>query len=256
MSHEELALRCPFCGDSTRSATKTHFSVNMRTGLYHCYRCGVGGRFSLAELTGLLASRGITPAALSVTLAETGDGARWRHALALLQPGPASARPSALDRYHVTDVDGSMADAFLSRGGDGAVRGVQVINMARHARRMYGTRLLGWRGDVLQSSAHDPLRLVEGPWDCLSHRDLCSFGTPSRHTFRELRYQYVLLCPDGDVWGTPHLRRAWQTVVRQALCTTGVLVVGVEKLPPDKDPDEVPYSERERVSVQEFLRTC
>lgn len=41
--HGEFIYRCPFCGDSLKSAAKGHLYLNPSTGEYHCMKCGAGG---------------------------------------------------------------------------------------------------------------------------------------------------------------------------------------------------------------------
>ena len=44
----EVTLRCPFCGDSIKRSTATHFGVKLELDTkhpiwFHCFRCGIGG---------------------------------------------------------------------------------------------------------------------------------------------------------------------------------------------------------------------
>lgn len=163
-----------------------------------------------------------------------------------LVPGPASPRPSALDRYHIDDFD-----AFLSRDGAGQTVGVALRRRGEH--RFHGQRVLGWVGDVLLSRPHDPLRLVEGPYDVLTPRDVCAFGFPTSAAWAALAYQFVIACPDGDVWEDREQARLYVRALLRAE-RLGVVIVGVEVLPPGLDPDQVPVADRERRTLGELKR--
>jgi len=93
----------------------------------------------------------------------------------------------------------------------------------------------------------NPVRIVEGPYDVIYPKDACTFGIPRSQQIRQLQFQSVIICPDGDVWNRIDLLRAWLLPWKNAL------VVGVERLPINKDPDEVPVNEREVISYGEAL---
>lgn len=108
---------------------------------------------------------------------------------------------------------------------------------------------------TLTSNSDKPLRLVEGPYDALTDRDVCLFGFFSRGRCLDplFRGQYVILCPDGDVWQKPGLKQRFSQLLRSLLDNaSGVYVVGVELLTGGADPDEVPIKERVLVPHDEL----
>src|SRR6185369_6862850 len=50
VTSNNLALRCPFCGDSETSPNRAHFSVNLTSGLFHCFRCQASGKLTTGQL--------------------------------------------------------------------------------------------------------------------------------------------------------------------------------------------------------------
>jgi len=237
----ELWLRCPFCGDSQRDSRKAHYSVN-RAGLYYCVRCHRGGRLPLSVYLRLLTDG---------PLRSGGDALDddWEDLLEELDPGPGSQRFSALDRFHIGDPGGGALDVFLSRNVDGEIVGLALAGEGR--KTVEGRKLFGFAGDeALVSTPDDPLRIVEGPYDVLSDRDVCVFGLPSVKVMRRLRGHFVLLCPDGDVW--PDFTKR-QVIMRALSDTRGPMYVGVEMLRDGEDPDEIPYEDRRRVDARKLV---
>lgn len=241
----ELWLRCPHCGDSQKSKNKAHYSVNSE-GLYHCLRCGVGGRLHLRDY---IAYVWRDHADLLHHDALVGPDSDWEDLLDELTPGPGYSRFSALDRYHVRTTT-ELLDVFLSRNTRGDITGLCLADLDAKRKRVVGTRSLGWSGSELTSSAAAPLRIVEGPYDVLTDRDICTYGLPSKNQLKRLKGHYVLICPDGDVWPDPGKRRA----ILNLLTVPGPTIVGFEVLGADEDPDDVPYAQRTRITVKEMQK--
>lgn len=100
-----------------------------------------------------------------------------------------------------------------------------------------GERGLGYRERFLKLDK--VYRVVEGPYDVIYPEDVCTFGIPSRNQAKLLRPYKLILCPDGDMWKRKDTLFAW---LRPFMYNQ---IVWVEKLPLDKDPDEIPKGKRE-----------
>ena len=241
---EEYAFRCPQCGDSTRDQTKAHASINVRTGLIYCFRCGWSGKASFEQMS---ENEEIVDAAFA-------KKARWvkreikpEELEPLILPGPAIARPSALSRFHLTNPAGTRLDVFQSRDPDGNTVGYYL----RYPEKKFlavGKRLFGYSE---QNTWDDYLRVVEGPYDVVDKKhDLCLFGNPGKRQIELLRFYPLVLCPDGDVWADPAKTTGYLNQISRFGMPN---ILWVEKLPPDKDPDEVAIEERKRISFKELL---
>lgn len=248
----ETWYRCPFCGDSPNSQ-KMHFSVNPQ-GLYHCFRCGVGGRLTSKEYLALVSTGSNTGTQGNEPLRANTGSYTVDDTLDELLPGAATRRFSSLDRYHLEP----NWDAFLSRNTQGSTVGLVLISVPtpgeKRVRKVLGQRCLGWRGDVLLSSPAQPLRVVEGPYDCLDDRHVCLFGLPDPHNLRFLLGHYVILCPDGDVWGDAGMLRNLVNLIWPKYHRPGPEILGVEKLPDGLDPDQVPVTGREFLTKEALLQ--
>jgi hypothetical protein len=243
VSMPELQTRCWQCGDSR---SHNHLYVNTDTRLYFCHRCGRGGRLSHADYAAVVAG--------NAPLVSAKKRADWQRFLPNLMPGAATARPSALDRFHLPALgDLDPTDVFLSRDYHGNTIGVCLC--AGKLKKLFGKKGIGFAGEEpLVSSWHNPLRLVEGPYDVLSPADVCCFGLIGPSAYAQLAYQWVILCPDGDVWVKPHLRKYLRRMLYDTSRYGKACIVAVERLPDNQDPDNVPIEERERVTVREAIR--
>jgi len=239
----EIWLRCPFCGDSQKDANKAHYSINTE-GKYHCLRCGVGGRLALRDYLKYVYTDH------SDLISDVQDTVDWEDILDELIPGPAYSRRSALDRFHVANV-GRNYDVFLSRDTEGDIVGLCLADLSNRRKLVVGRKAFGWTGRHLTSSRKAPLRLVEGPYDVLSERDVCTYGIPAPRQLRALQGHYVIICPDGDVWPDITKRRT----VLKLLDVPGPTVLGYERLADHQDPDEVPYDQRPFIPAKEIPKT-
>lgn len=229
--HGELWIRCPFCGDSPNDLTKAHFSVNLKTGAYHCHRCKVGGFLSTKRRM-----------ALAMHSESTLSEQRLIDYDQLI-PGAGSSRRSLLPRFHFRKGE-EVWDAFEMRNPkSGEVAGI-------HLRRPGASHTMGngvaWATRLL-SSEDQPLRLVEGPYDVLYPEDLCCFGLPSTKILRALMGHYVILCPDGDVWENEDLKRQ---ILKLLWGRSRCNIIGIEYIKDGKDPDEVPVEDRELIPTR------
>lgn len=247
LKEDELWFRCPHCGDSKRHINKAHFSVNVKSGLFSCLRCGIAGKLSTREFMEMLSMIG--SASIEEEQSDT---------LPVLQPGAGSPRPSKLDRGHLDLLSkGEIThfDGFEMK--DPRTEDVIGIHL-RHPTfsRNIGEKGYGWVGDSFpESTPSEPLRLVEGPYDVLEERDLCTFGLLRRQLLYTLQWSYLILCPDGDVWEEHSLLYPLLGILYESLHGHRVAtVIGVEIIPDRKDPDEVPPEMRTLVSREEFPR--
>lgn len=244
----ELWLRCPHCGDSQRNEWKAHHSINLRSGKFYCLKCGAKGVLTIKQLLALA-----DYADVSIFVGEDRDDPEI--VLPDLTPGPATRRYSMLDRWkHFRD--GEWRDAFPMHEPDGTLVGIYLRGDGKTS-EILGEVGYSWvEGEVLRSTPNDLYRIVEGPYDVLESNDLCIFGTISRGRLESLRGQYLLLCPDGDVWTDPGLLKQFRNTLRWLLRRpwNAPMLVGVEYLPDNKDPDEVPIPNRERLDEVQLRR--
>lgn len=239
-----LWLRCPFCGDSKHNQRKAHFSIRLIDGAYFCHRCGEGGFYKPHEF---LTMTGMDLMTSTPVLAKTATSF-YEEIIQHRQPGPGSPRKSKLSRWHFNVPGKGLVDVFESRTLKGSLSGVHLRPTWEKKHRTYGNRLFGFAKEKLFTPY--PVRIVEGPYDVVTESDVCLFGLPSRKQVKALGGFKVILCPDGDVWESENLLSRF---CRRFHPIYGVIVVGVEKLPKDKDPDEVPPEDREIISYKETL---
>ena len=233
----ELWLRCPDCGDSSTHPNKAHFSINTRTGKYHCFRCGTGGTVPpryFFRILGLVDVEDVV-----------GPIFEEEEVIDPL-PGAGSGRSSCLERYHLVTVQDEAPhklvwDAFEMRN---AKTGENSGWMLRRPKKSMATghRGYGWVGeDTPRSTILDPLKVVEGPYDVVSDRHICVYGFISNASLRGLRGHYVKLIPDGDVWSNPDLRRRFAITLKQGFFQVSMpTIMKVSMIPDDRDPDEMP----------------
>lgn len=241
--HEgELWLRCPFCGDSDTHFHKAHFSINTQ-GVYHCFRCNKSGRLSMARLVNLYVQANVLDVALKEDLDLVPHN--FKTVFEDLLPGPATSRKSALDRFQL-----SGKDAFLSRRPSGELVGIALVDKTQ--RRIVGNRAFGFK-DELISDPSNPIRLVEGPYDVLSPRDICVYGSISVKHLQALKGHVVILCPDGDIWADEAKVKSLMRCFNPEYLKLAASIAWVERLEDDKDPAEVPYEDRWILQPEEVL---
>lgn len=247
----ELWLRCPYCGDSQRNLRKAHFSVNLMTGAYHCFRCNTSGRYTSREVFNLAGD-------LHLDLSELPDAPDIENAPPILIPGAGSSRLSALPRFHHTtwDPDHERIDTWddfelwNSRGTERA----GILSRLGKKARIHGNRGYGWSSENPRLSDPDnPLRFVEGPYDVLDDDEIMVSGTLSPWKIaQDFKSHFIILTPDGDVWESKGLRRTFLYGLKRVLEQGVVSVVGVELIPDGKDPDQVAPEDRIFISQEEL----
>lgn len=234
----EYWVRCPQCGDSASRRYVAHLSVNVESGAFHCLRCGWSGHLTLSQLLSLVIDVGVLD--IECEYSEPSEDPD-------LRVGPGSARYSLLERYHLLDpLDGEPWDGFIYRDPRGRATGYLLRRGDKSI--SYGRRTYLYPDPL--GGPFTFLRIVEGPYDVLYPEDVAVGGIINPYkVYRDLAPYEFIFCPDGDVWNTPELRWSFLTNLWPVL-KAGVLL-GVEYLPDNLDPDQVPIEDRIRFSPDE-----
>lgn len=235
-----LWVRCTVCGDSRTHPEKAHRRVDLLTGESHCFRCGDSQIITREQLDPIL--RGEVLRAIGAPRAAAGSRGVSKEELLvslpkLLIPGPASPRKSLLTRAHLSLEGFGLVEVFEMRKLSREVVGYGLRAVREKVFSTIGRRGLGFSDSL---NPGESIRLVEGPYDVVTHQDVCTFGFPSRFQLSMLAPAQLIFCPDGDVWEDQEKKEAYLRQVRKYRGP----IVGFEVLPPGKDPDEVPIKER------------
>ncbi len=236
---KELWQRCPLCGDSKIHVDKAHYSVNVFTGEFFCFRCSAGGLVEGDELADYMRisldrpPRSITSD--SEVLAEISDR---------LVSRPGVDRYSTLSRFHFGMPGDKRVDVFETSDQHGDCIGYHLRPEWQKMARTYGQRGLGFS----KASLYSPeIRLVEGPYDAIDpSTDVVTFGFPTPTQLRMLRGRLITLCPDGDVWQD---QEKFLSYFRPFIHKS-YLIKSVEVIGSGLDPDEVLPGDR---YVQDFF---
>lgn len=227
-SRGRIWLLCPRCDDE-----KGHMVFNPDTWTLHCFRCGHTETAPLDFAVYALDQRRVARSSEPLVLQDL---------LKQLLPGPGSSRSSALPRHH-RSTDAGIEDAFISRLPSGKITGV-YLRRPDGSSRFLGERTLGYSGETLWAGGVRTLRVVEGPYDVLDQDTLCLWGLPTASQTRTLSGFSVILTPDGDVWPRPDLLDRW---LRPWFRNPYIHVEGIEVLPDELDPDDLPVEARRRM---------
>lgn len=247
-TRRKIYKRCEYCGDSQKDPSKRHMAIFVDSGYFRCYRCGIEGYLPIAEL-------------VEMVFHEWGDN----HSMRPVQSNERPLRPldselvfnagpnprynrfsHVRNRYHL--LHPKSLDIFEIKDPHGSTQGYALRDISVKTMRtiLFGKMGFGYFPQKLPSS-RVPIRIVEGPYDVVTEHDVCTFGIPRSGQIAQLQFQPIILCPDGDVWNRLDLLRAW------LLPWKSRLVVGVERLPQNLDPDEVPVGDRETLTYGEAL---
>lgn len=252
MTHDTLIgseywVRCPYCGDSEHDPHKAHYSVNLSTGQYYCFRCNTGGVLEGQDWVMLLDML-MVAAPRAITKGTTNKSHPLREIRSQLKPGAGLPRHSVLSRQHLEVQEGKV-DVFDSKTLEGHLEGYHLRASWNKIGLTYGGRAFGFSGSSFTSPW---CRLVEGPYDALDPaHDLVTFGFPVPSQIKALRGLLIVLCPDGDVW--LDTKKTWAYFKPFLKSPIKSSIIGVEYLPEGLDPDEVPISKRTRLSLSEAL---
>lgn len=199
--NQRLFIRCPMCKDSSKRPHVGHLGIDLTQGLYHCHRCGEGGRLSVAQFVELTSPH--SQPAIPPDLPDLSDYA---------------ALPDSYDaRYTLLISQQDSAAAYRQwpmRKADGEIIGYHH----RYSRGKYfqniGYRGLGYPGKNLLSPGI--LRVVEGPYDVVLPDSVCVFGKITLSSLRLLRHYRLCLCPDNDIIYNSVNLRAFARVVEKS----------------------------------------
>jgi hypothetical protein len=213
-------VRCEACGDSKKNPWKAHKMVDPNGGAY-CFLCADSTKLGMADMIDVALGYAHVEEVL-----ERGEGRERTPRL--------NGRFTRLERF---DIEGDPAwDSFEQRDQFGRVIGWHNRHKSRKVCENEGRRGLGYVEDSLLSSPSGPLVVVEGPYDVITDRHVCVFGTISRPVLKRFRLQYVWLFPDPDqICTQPKRQRFHENVVGPALDDL-VFVLGV--IHGNADPDE------------------
>ena len=226
-----LWVRCPICGDSKRRPWVAHAVVDLDRGSFHCHRCGHSSSWI----------EGFVPKWEKSPLKETEIPEEWQPI-----PGPATARFSALARYHLG------GDELFRSSSGGWLRITPDRRRFAQGPLRQGLGIPKFRSIPLVSSPASPIVVVEGPWDVLdAFSDVCLFGAlPTRAQLLLLRGQFLVLRPDHDVLAPGSLLR--DPFVRVWSASQSI-VVGVDLIPGDPD-DLANSSDLRRIPLSSLRR--
>lgn len=206
--------RCEVCGDSTKNPNSAHklTDVNGRT---YCFRCGASGIASAAAL-------------INVTLQAEGKQKKTFHAPPGRDVRKCLSRHTALTDWCVDQFDRAWFPKRNPQTG-----AIVSWHMKKDKQCKSQGAGLGFNG-TLYSTPDNPLTLVEGPYDVLTSRYVCAFGTIKASHAAALAGHYVQLLPDGDVWYNEGMRKQFLRAMR----AFGTLCLRVGVLGQDEDPDD------------------
>lgn len=220
----KVYFRCPECGDSD-NPNKAHAFVDVQ-GNTHCYKCEHNDTLNMTQYLYVL---------LNVCDIEEVIEPDWQPFE--LEPllGLETRRPTLLTRYVVPNNE--KADAFAMRNARGQLVGYQsrlpgkvMLNEGGHGIDWYNSAEV-----LLTSSPHDPIYLVEGPYDVIKPRYVSAMGSISLTVFKHVKAQTCWAWPDPDVICTPAKRKSFVEMLNIAndnLCWIEGLIVS------DADPDK------------------
>lgn len=206
--------KCPFCsGNRSKSWLKT-LRMYPETNSYFCFHCNAYGSLDSLDVNVVLEKKKtyVKPRFIGVTSRVS------------------MVRPSGKNRYG--------NDIFGIKAPNGEITGYHERRIPKQS-ITEGKRLFGYSSDFLDFS--ETYRVVEGPYDCIYPNDVCVFGLPGKEQSKLLKPYKLILCPDGDIWTSEEKVLQW---FRPFLYNK---IQYVERLPDDKDPDEVPEKERRKL---------
>lgn len=211
--------RCQECGDS-KKLYKAHCMVD-RKGSTFCFKCGASTQLDLGTLVEIALGDKTVDEALAEALTY------------VLIKDFVPSRFSNLTPYMVEG--DPTAQSFQMRDHDGRVIGWHS-RYPDKAMSNEGRKGLGYVGDKLVSTPSKPLTVVEGPFDVLTDRHVCTFGMITNSALKFMRLQYVWLQPDPDTLDTKAKRKKLVEKLIIPLSESLVFLQGV--IVGNADPDE------------------
>jgi hypothetical protein len=213
-------VRCQECGDS-RNPNKAHCMIDSRGSTY-CYRCGHSSQLGVETLIDIM----LGTKSMDEALEEPSPAPRHKI--------PNLGRATCLTKYAVEGEPDW--DSFQMRNSAGDLLGWHNRSVVGKMMENEGRRGLGFVGQTLTSSPSRPLIAVEGPFDVITERHVCVYGTLSVSSLRFLPLQYVWLHPDPDQLDTEAKRVRFITKVVLPAMDRLVFVEGV--IISEDDPDK------------------
>ena len=248
---EWLRASCPFCVTVVGKVDRSRaFSINRYSGWFHCFRCGTAGKLDGVE--GIVER----PAQAEKQHADPPE-----HFLLLGEEPGASAQVTAQARGYLASrrVDARLcAEAKLGACLRGKYAGRVIVPVlsgdtwvgwvgraySRKVEKPYLYPPGAWRGRALYNheavlTPGEVVYVVEGVFDALAlwPHATAVLGKPSHEQVEALALarRPVVVVLDGDAW-----LEGWSLATRLRLM--GVRA-GAVRLPPKKDPDEVPLAD-------------
>lgn len=212
--------KCPYCTGKHNNSRKTLY-LYPGTSTYYCFRCSAFG--SLNQLEGIEIRLENKVPQKTNFIDWNGRGERY----------------SLVTKRDFTN----NVDTFQIKEPNGKQVGIHQRKPPKKSRTI-GTRAFGYHADYL--ALDSTVRLVEGPYDVVYPNDVCSFGIPNNYQSRLLKPYQLILCPDGDVWKSKKTVLQW---LKPFLYSN---VKYVERVPDDKDPDEITETERKIIEWKEL----
>ena len=214
-------IKCNFCTGKTDNTRKTLY-LYPEKNTYYCFRCSAFG--NLNDLEGLEFSL-----------------ERKKQSNIYVEWNDKGNRYSLCTKRDFTN----NTDSFQIKEPNGKQVGVHQRKENKQSITT-GTRAFGYHAEYL--ALDSTLRIVEGPYDVIYPNDVCSFGIPNSYQSRLLKPYQLVLCPDGDIWKSKKKLLQW---VKPFLYSS---IKYVERLPDNKDPDEMPETERKIIAWKEFRK--
>lgn len=237
--NNRLFVRCVECGDSVKRHYVGHMGIDLSTGLWHCHRCGSGGRLTTNQFLEYTSGRDIV---LPEKIIELSDY---------------DSVPYAQDtRYTLVAGQYNKDEKYRQwamRKPDGEVIGYHHRFDGGKNSENIGHRGLGYVGRELATT--NVLRVVEGVYDVVLPDDVCVFGKITSSPLKLLKYYPLCLCPDTDIiYNKANLQMFARTVLHN------MNVEYIEILPKQySDPGEmfasVPTLRGKIISRTKFLTT-
>ena len=212
-------LACPFCVGQTNNSRKTLY-VYPDTQTYFCHRCSAYGNLASLEDVEITLER---KSSVKLPTQWNNKGERF-----------SSCKPSHYSQGN---------DFFAIKHPNGKIVGVHERKPAKVSKTT-GRRFLGYSENFLDLDK--TYRIVEGPYDCIYPQDVCVFGIPSKEQAKLLKPYKLILCPDGDIW------KSKKSVLQWLQPFLWNKIVCVERLPNNKDPDDVSETERQKIEWKEL----
>lgn len=219
-------IKCPFCSEKRTKHWLKTLQIYPDTNSYYCFHCGAFGELNTLNNVEINFER------KSNEDLQNFQRQIWNNH---------TRRFSRINRRNGE----RFRDSFEIKSANGKYVGVHERRAPKEAKTK-GKRLFGYSSDFLDFN--QTYRIVEGPYDCIYPEDVCVYGKPGKEQARELKNYNLILCPDGDIW------KSKESVIEWFKPFLHNKIEYVERLPNDKDPDEIPKKERRTLEWDELKK--